>query len=74
MKIQFSPQRAISYEFIFLCVWDLFLSIYEIWTLQLFHLLEKYVCPMRFLEDNGMSTLISLPSEDSAEAGPKSPS
>lgn len=34
----------------------------------------KNMCPIRFLEDNGMSTLISFPSEDSAEVGPRSPS
>lgn len=35
---------------------------------------KKNVCPIRFLEDHGMSTLISLPSEDSGEAGSRSPS
>lgn len=34
---------------------------------------KKWV-PIRFLEDSGMSTPISLPSEGSAEAGPRSPS
>lgn len=33
----------------------------------------KNVCSIRFLEDNGMSTLISLPPQDSAEASPRSP-
>jgi hypothetical protein len=36
------------------------------------HSLEKNVCPIRFQEDNGMSTPISLPSKDSAEARPRS--
>lgn len=36
-------------------------------------LLEKNVCSIRFLEDNGMSALISLPAQESAEARPRSP-
>lgn len=49
------------------------MSTYKIRILQLSHLLEKNVSAIRFLEDSGLPTLLSLPSEDSAEAGPRAP-
>lgn len=49
------------------------MSTYKIRILQLSHLLEKNVSAIRFLEDSGLPTPLSLPSEDSAEAGPRAP-